>query len=63
MLTNELKYLTRKEVCETSHIALPTQWKWSRCERVISFHVGKRVLFKPADLEAAMTKVEPINLH
>jgi excisionase family DNA binding protein len=62
MPTEELKYLTRNEVCKILHVSLPTLSEYYKKGKIPAYKVGKRVLFKPADIEAVLTKIEPVKV-
>jgi excisionase family DNA binding protein len=55
--TSGSDYLTRKEVAEKLKITLPTLHEWTKLGWLQSFKIGKRVLYKSVDVEAAVLKV------
>lgn len=54
---SKLELLNRKQVCEKLDISFPTLNKFVKEGRVRSRRLGKRVYFKPEDIEAALTDI------
>jgi excisionase family DNA binding protein len=50
------KFLTRKEVTGLLHITLPTLDAWTKEGLIPSYRIGKRVLYKSADIDESITE-------
>ena len=50
-------YLTRKETAKLLKCSLPTLDEYSKTGLLVSYKVGKRVLFKPNEVEDAISKL------
>jgi excisionase family DNA binding protein len=52
------QYLTRKEAASLLKISVPTLYAYTNSGRLIAYRIGRRVLYKLADLEMRMQPVE-----
>lgn len=50
-------YLSRKEVADKLHINLKTVNEWSKTGKLKAHRIGRRVLYKAHEIEAALTAV------
>lgn len=58
----ELGYLTRKETCKRlGGISLPTLNEYTKTGRIKGNRIGRRVLYSPADIDAALTAIKTKN--
>ena len=53
----EPRYLSRKETAARLGVTLTTLWERTRTGEITAHKFGSRVLYKPDDVEAALTKV------
>lgn len=53
-------YITRQEAATILHITLPTLLKWTMEERIKGYRIGRRVLYKKNEIEAA---INPMFTH
>ena len=51
---DEIKYLSRYDVCKLLKISLPTLYMWTKLGMVISHKIGNRVLYKSNEIEMAL---------
>lgn len=56
LISNEAQYLSRREVAKLLKISLPTLHDWTKLGWLQSYKIGKRVLYKPHEVEQALTK-------
>ena len=49
-------YLTRNEVTELLKISLPTLWRWTKQNKLQSYFIGSRVLYKLDEVHNSLTK-------
>lgn len=55
----ELGYLTRKETCKRlGGISLPTLNEYTKTGRIKGNRIGRRVLYSPSDIDAALTAIK-----
>ncbi|WP_373511778.1 helix-turn-helix domain-containing protein [Persicitalea sp.] len=57
----EPRYLSRKETAAQLGVTLTTLWERTRTGEITAHKFGHRVLYKPADVEAALSKVKVIH--
>ena len=50
-------YLTRNEVTELLKISLPTLWRWTKDNKLQSYFIGSRVLYKSDEVHNSLTKL------
>lgn len=50
-------YLTRKEVSELLSISLPTLWRYTKNNKLQSYFIGSRVLYKLDEVQNSLTKL------
>jgi len=50
-------YLTRNEVTELLKISLPTLWRWTKDNKLQSYFIGSRVLYKAEEVHNSVTKL------
>jgi excisionase family DNA binding protein len=55
--SNSPQYLTRREVAALFKITAPTLHKLTMAGTIPAYRIGGRVLYKPADIEAALDKI------
>ena len=55
------EYLTRKEVAGMLSITLPTLHKFSLNGRIKAYRIGSRVLYKPNEVESALSSFQKYN--
>jgi len=53
-------FLSRKEVTELLKVSLPTLHEWTKAGWLQSYKIGNRVLYKPEEVENALTKVQSL---
>lgn len=53
----DLKYLSRQEVADLFKITLPTLKQWTREGKVKAHRIGRRVLYTPQDVQAALKQI------
>lgn len=53
----EIKYLTRQQVCSLLHISLPTLTDYVKSGLIRCQRIGKRVLFEESDIRAAVREI------
>lgn len=51
------KYLSRQEVADLFKITLPTLKDWTRSGRIKAYRIGRRVLYTPQDVQAALKQI------
>ena len=49
-------YLTRKEVTQLLKISLPTLWRWTKQNKLQSYFIGHRVLYRIDEVHNSLTK-------
>lgn len=50
-------YLSRQEVAEMLKISLPTLWRWTKENKLQSYYIGSRVLYKNAEVHNSISKL------
>jgi len=50
-------YLTRNEVTELLKISLPTLWRWTKENKLQSYFIGSRVLYKTDEVHNSLTRL------
>src|SRR5690606_366974 len=50
-------YLSRQQVAEQYHITLKTLGQWTKRGTVKAYRIGRRVLYKPSEVAAALTAI------
>lgn len=53
----DLKYLSREEVAHLFKITLPTLRQWTNGGKVNAHRIGRRVLYTPQDVQAALKQI------
>jgi len=48
------RYMTRKEVADYLHVSLPTLHEWAKMERIKSYRIGSRILFRSDEVEESV---------
>jgi excisionase family DNA binding protein len=56
-------YLSRKEASKLLGISLPTLHKLTRNGTINAYRLGNRVLYKPPDIDAALSQVESLKYN
>jgi excisionase family DNA binding protein len=56
--STEVKLLSRKETAARLHVTLPTLNQWVKDGRVKAHRVGRKVLFKSAEVDAALNVIK-----
>ncbi|MFC4686575.1 helix-turn-helix domain-containing protein [Epilithonimonas pallida] len=56
--TIEDKFLTREDVSQMLNVSMQTLNNWQKKQILIPLKIGKRVLYKPEDVEKALQKQE-----
>ncbi len=51
-------YLSRKEVANLFRISLPTLLQYTKTGKLKGHRIGRRVLFKPKEVEAALNPIK-----
>jgi excisionase family DNA binding protein len=54
---SQTEYLTRKEVASHLKIGLKTLNEWTKSGRIQGHRIGRRVLFKPGEVEKAVKAI------
>ena len=49
-------YLTRNEVTQLLKISLPTLWRWTKQNKLQSYFIGRRILYKFDEVNNSLTK-------
>lgn len=50
------KYLTRQQTADFLNIALPTLHRHTKSQKIPSYRIGGRVLYKQSELETSLSK-------
>ena len=50
-------YLTRNEVATMLKISLPTLWRWTKENKLQSYYIGSRILYKTIEVHNSLTKL------
>jgi len=50
-------YISRKEVCDLLQISTATLFYWTKDGTLKGYRIGSRVLYKTAEVEAALTEI------
>jgi excisionase family DNA binding protein len=53
---SSVQYLTRKEAARLLKITLPTLWEWVKSGKIRSYKIGRRVLFKPQEIDEMLSE-------
>ena len=56
--SNETKYLSRHEVANLYKISIPTLRVWTKSGRVKGHRIGRRVLYKPSEVDNALKAMQ-----
>jgi excisionase family DNA binding protein len=51
-------YLTRIEVASRYHVSLPTLNEYTKTGKVQGYRIGRRVLYKASEIEAALSPIK-----
>ncbi|MBD5282880.1 MAG: helix-turn-helix domain-containing protein [Bacteroides sp.] len=52
----ELPTLTRKQTAKMLGVTLSTLWQWAKSGYLVPVKVGSKVMYRPTDVEAMLTK-------
>jgi len=52
----QVTYLSRKEVKELLKISFPTLWRWTKENKLQSYYIGGKVLYKTDEVHNSLTK-------
>lgn len=59
----DTKYLTRHETAHRLRISLVTLTDWVNRGKICAHKIGRRVLFRDSDVEAALHRIVPIKIR